>query len=94
MCLHPCSRQGAAAAEDDAHTYVNQGEVGLSRLEDIDLSPSTRAREKAVAEGAAGADEGNDFVQRRLSVHDVFDEQWDEEETAAEEEEAPVEPVG
>ena len=61
------------------------------------LSPSTRARaagEKAVAEGAAGADEGNDFVQRRLSVHDVFDDQWDEEETAAEEEEAPVEPVG
>ena len=48
-----------------------------------------------MAEGAAGADEGNDFVQRRLSVHDVFDEQWDEEETAAEEEEASVdEPVG
>jgi len=93
VCVHPCSRQGATAAEDDAHTYVNQGEVGLSRLEDIDLSPSTRARaagEKAVAEGAAGADECNDFVQRRLSVHDVFDEQWDEEETAAEEEEAPV----
>lgn len=95
MCLHPRSQQGAAAAEDDAHTYVNQGEVGLSRLEDIDLSPSTRARAAGEqAEGAAGADDGNDFVQRRLSVHDVFDDQWDEEEAAAEEEEAPVEPVG
>ena len=95
MCVHPCSRQGAAAAEDDAHTYVNQGEVGLSRLEDIDLSPSTRARAAGEqAEGAAGADDGNDFVQRRLSVHEVFDDQRDEEEAAAEEEEAPVEPVG
>ena len=64
-------------------------------MEDIDLSPSTRARAAGEqAEGAAGADDGNDFVQRRLSVHDVFDDQWDEEEAAAEEEEAPVEPVG
>ena len=51
------AKQGAAAAEDDAHTYVNQGEVGLSRLEDIDLSPSTRARAAGEqAEGTAGAD--------------------------------------
>jgi hypothetical protein len=47
--------------------------VGLSRLDDIELSPPKEraAREKAVAEDEAGAD-GNDFIQRRLSVHDVF----------------------
>ena len=72
----------------NVESIVGSGPVRFKR------STARAAGEKAMAEGAAGADEGNDFVQRRLSVHDVFDEQWDEEETAAEEEEAPVEPVG
>ena len=48
--------------------------MGLSRLDDIELSPPKEraAREKAVAEDEAGAGDGNGFIQRRLSVHDVF----------------------
>ena len=63
-----------ASAEDDSHTYINKGAVGLSRLDDIELSPPKEraARDKAVAEDEAGAGDGNDFIQRRLSVHDVF----------------------
>ena len=83
---------------DESHTYVNKGAVGLSRLDDIELSPPmARANgEKAGAEGEgeAGADDDNGFVQRRLSVHDVFDDKWDEVDGAdgwgeEEEEEAP-----
>ena len=83
---------------DESHTYVNKGAVGLSRLDDIELSPPKERvdGEKAMAEGEAGTDDGNDFVQRRLSVHDVFDDGWNEVggvDGWGEEEEAPVEPV-
>ena len=100
LCLHTRSQQGAAPAEEESHTtYVNKGAVGLSRLDDIELSPPKEQAdgEKAVAEGEAGTDDGNDFVQRRLSVHDVFDDKWNEAggvDGWGEEEEAPVEPVG
>ena len=69
-------------AEDESHTYVHKGAVGLSRMDDIELSPPTeRAKGQtavAEAEGEGGAEYGNDFVSRRLSVHAVFDDDWNE----------------
>jgi len=80
--LAQTTKECAAPAEDDSHTYVNNGAVGLSRLDHIELSPPLKEGtngEKAAAEDEPGADNGNDFVQRRLSVHDVFDDEWNKE---------------
>jgi len=75
----PAGAPAAEKEEDESHVYVNQGAAGISRLSDGELSPELRAK-KPSAEPIGEKDaEGNDFTARRLSVHQVFDDDWNED---------------
>ena len=71
----------AEPADDTAQVYINMGKQGISYGEHSENPSSARSEESASIEEEEGEERAEidaEFVARRLSVHNPFDEDWND----------------
>jgi len=82
-------QHGHSGDADSSHVFVNMGQQGISFKVSEESDPSVAALaviDEAASSSAAQDEEDSAFAARRLSVHNPYDEDWNDVEEEGEEE--------